>query len=424
MIRATAFVLLLITAAPQGLPATQAQDVNYDESKVPEYVLPDPLITSDGTPVEDVETWRSKRRPEILKLFEKYVYGRSPGRPEGMSFKVFDHEEKALGGRATRKQVTIRFSEVADGPSMDLLIYMPNHIESPVPVFLVLNFWGNHSIVMDPAIRLSPSWMRDNKNHGIVDHRSTETSRGKSTPRWAVEEIIDRGYALATYYYGDIDPDYNDGFQNGVQPLFYGPGQTRPKDAEWGSIAAWAWGLSRAMDYLETDNRIDAAHVAVMGHSRLGKTGATDERFAITISNDSGCGGAALSRRRFGEKVKRINTAFPHWFCTNFKAFNDRENELPVDQHMLVALIAPRPVYVASAAEDRWADPKGEFLSALNADPVYRLLGTPGLGTERMPEIDQPVMGTIGYHIRSGAHDVTDYDWAAYLDFADKHFGK
>lgn len=405
-----------------------AEDVNYDESKVPEYVLPDPLIANDGTPVKDAETWRGKRRGEILELFKKYVYGRGPGRPETMSFDVFDNEKNALKGHATRKQVTIRFSEEAAGPSLDLLIYVPNNAPSPVPVFLVLNFWGNHSIIMDPAIKLSASWMRENKEHGIVDHRSTEASRGKSTPRWAVKEILDRGYALATYYYGDIDPDYDDGYQNGVQPLFYDPGQTRPKDDQWGSIAAWAWGLSRAMDYLETDKRIDSTRVAVMGHSRLGKTalwaGATDERFAITISNDSGCGGAALSRRRFGEKVKRINTAFPHWFCTNFKAFNDRENELPVDQHMLVALIAPRPVYIASAAEDRWADPKGEFLSALHADPVYRLLGTPGLGTDHMPPMNQPVMGTIGYHIRSGVHDVTDFDWATYLDFVDKHFGK
>lgn len=425
MTRPFAITLLFLATLPAGMLAAVAQDPNYDESKVPEYELPDPLIANDGTPVTDAETWNAKRRPEILELFKKYVYGRSPGRPENMTFEVFDEDKHALDGRATRKQVTIHFSEQPDGPSLDLLMYVPNNVKGPVPAFLVLNFWGNHSILMDPAIKLSPSWMRDNPSHAIVDHLSTEASRGKSIPRWAVDEIIDRGYALVTYYYGDIDPDFDDGFQNGVQPLFYEQGQTRPKEDEWGSIGAWAWGLSRAMDYLETDDSIDHNKVAVMGHSRLGKTalwaGATDERFAIAISNNSGCGGAALSRRRYGEKVKRINTAFPHWFCTNFKAFNDREDELPVDQHMLVALIAPRPVYIASAVEDRWADPKGEFLSALNADPVYRLLGTAGLGTEKMPEINEPVHGTIGYHIRSGEHDVTDFDWAAYLDFADKH---
>jgi hypothetical protein len=413
-------LVALLAAAPA---TAQPAGANYDEAKVPAYTLPEPLRFVDGSPVRDAGDWTGRRRAEILRLFETQVYGRSPAAPAAMRSVVLETDPRALGGLATRRQVRVLLDGTETGPAFEILLYMPNAVSRPVPTFLGLNFGGNHTVRGDPGIRLSASWMREGP--GVADHRATDASRGSAAASWPVERILDRDYALATVYYGDLEPDHADGWKDGVRSRL-GPGTTgRFGPDDWGAIGAWAWGLSRALDVLAKDADVDGRRVAVIGHSRLGKTalwaGAQDERFAMVISNDSGEGGAALARRRFGETTETITKAFPHWFCSRYGEYAGREEALPLDQHELLALVAPRPLYVASATEDLWADPRGEFLAAQAAGPVYRLLGREGLGVADPPSPDRPVGGSIGYHLRTGTHALTAYDWEQYLDFADRH---
>jgi dienelactone hydrolase len=398
-----------------------------EQTKVPPYTLPDPLVCIDGTPVHEVATWQAKRRPELLGIFAREVYGHTPaGRPAAIRFEVTANDRTALGGRATRKEVTVWFTGKNDGARMHLLIYQPNGATAPVPVFVGLNFFGNHSVHADPGITLARPFIYHDADRYRPAAPGTvvkSEQRGVHAEKWQIEAVLARGFATATAWCHDLCPDRVDGLGENV-PALFGTGGTEQRAGDaWGAMGVWAWGLSRAMDYISTDAELDARRVAVHGFSRLGKAAlwaaAQDERFAMVVSIESGCGGAALSKRIYGETVGIINRNFPHWFAKNFRRYDDREAHLPVDQHQLLALMAPRPLYVASAAGDQWSDPRGEFLSAQGAEPVYALFGKKGLGVKTMPDLDTPVGATIGYHNRTGKHNVTAYDWAQFLSFAE-----
>ncbi|MCM8568472.1 acetylxylan esterase [Gramella jeungdoensis] len=411
------FLLILMLSLPSIM------FVQQDEMMGPATCeLPDLLTAEDGTKITSAEEWKRKRRPEILEMLKELMYGQAPEAPEDLKFIVFDDSENALGGIARRKQVAIYLEGKTDYHLLDMLIYLPKGQDEPVPVFLGLNFQGNHAINPDPAIRLSDKWVWIGAG-GSVDNHPTERSRGAVSSRWPIEMILDKGYGVATVYAGDLDPDYFDDFQNGIHSLY--PDLQKRGD-NFSTIGAWAWGLSRCMDYFETDPEISKDKVAVFGFSRMGKAaiwaGAKDERFAMVISNESGGGGAALSKRKVGEDIARLNNGNPHWFSKNFRQFNNNEAVMPFDQHMVISLIAPRPVYIASAEGDPGSDPEGEFLSAKYASPVYNLFGKETFKKVSFPKIDHPVMKNgMGYHIRSGKHDITEYDWEQYLKFADRY---
>jgi alpha-L-arabinofuranosidase len=392
---------------------------------------PDLLTMANGSAVRDPQTWWKERRPEIVELLETQQYGRFPnGKAVAKvqaKYRVELVDRKALGGKAVRKQVTISFPAVKDSPKLHLLLYVPAKTMGPVPVVLGLNFNGNQTVDADPGIYLPEIWVPDPANKGSrVKVRADEKTRGSAASQWQVEKILAAGYGLATIYCGDIEPDFAGGMKYGVRQMFVGKKGLAADD--WGAIGAWAWGLSRGLDYLQSESEVNGQKVAVFGFSRLGKAavwaGGRDQRFAMVISNESGQGGVGLSHRKAGETVEHLNTAFPHWFDANYKKYIGKEETLPVDGHFVLALSAPRPVYVASAVEDKSSDPVGEFLSAVAVSAVYKLLGKEGLPATEMPGLDKAVMGDVGYHVRSGKHDVTAYDWDRYIEFMGKHFGK
>ncbi len=420
MKRNTALLIAWILATAVSMLFAQ-RNVNYDEEKVPKYELPELLQLENGETVKSVQQWEKQRRPELMELFASRIYGHTPADKIDVTYEIVTDNPNAMGGKATVRQVRFIFSKGSEKREAILLLYLPNDAKGKVPVFVGYNFKGNHSTTNDITVLYSPVF------HLVKESEHPDWIRGNQTNRWPYEMIIDRGYAIATMCYHDIFPDDHKLKERSIIPLFPGYDPQKNAPEEWQAIGAWAWGSSRIVDFLETQAEIDSNKIAIMGHSRQGKAalwaGAQDERFKVVISNNSGCGGAALFRREYGETIDIINNAFPHWFCENFREYNKREQSLPVDQHQLIALIAPRKVYVASAEEDRWADPRGEFLSAYHAGPVYSLYGLSTIESDEMPELHAPIMKDVGYHIRAGKHDVTDYDWEQYIDFADMHFG-
>ena len=331
-------------------------------------------------------------------------------------------DQKLFGGKATLKLVTLSFAP-EDSPKINLMLVVPNERKSPAPVFLGLSFSANYTLVTNPLVPLPTAWM-NGRLPGVTNNRATEAGRGKLIEVWNIEQSIDRGYAVATIFCDDIQPDRTNA-ATGVREVFHG---SKNPEQDWGTIAAWAWGLQRAVDYLETDKNIDKKKIAVVGHSRLGKAailaGAFDERIALVIPLQAGCGGTSPARGKIGESIKRINTSFPHWFSGEFKKFNDGPERLPFDQHCLIALCAPRPVLLSNAVEDTWANPEGQFEMLKAADAVYRLAGGEGIASEKMPEVGRLMDSRLGYYIRPGKHSMTKDDWKIFLDFADKHFGK
>ncbi len=382
-------------------------DIVYDEAQIPSYQLPDVLLTVEGDRVETPEAWRNIRRPQILSLFSNLVYGRTP-QPESpikTTYEVLKSNDRFMNGKATRNDVKIKFENGNGVAEMTIIVFIPNAAEQPAPAFMIHSF--------------------DETTSNRFDEHPDQPDRLKNN--WPLGALLDRGYAFVAVHQTDLVGHNEVAFEKGIHPLFFKEGQSFPNADEWGVLSAVAYGGMRALDYLETEERVDHERVALMGHSKMGKaalwTAAQDERFGLVISAQSGCAGAALWRRRSGETLSKMVTRFPYWLNRNAWKFVDQEEDLPVDQHMLLALVAPRPVYVASGSEDGWADPRGEYLSAYHASEVYRLLGKTGLTSEASPALNEAIIQSdVGYHIKEGGHSVEMYDWLRFMDFADYHF--
>ncbi|MES2649681.1 MAG: acetylxylan esterase [Bacteroidota bacterium] len=394
--------------------------VNYEDSLAGDYILPDLFTLKNGKKVTDSNGWMKKRRPELVKLFEEHQFGKLPPKPAGMHFKIFDKGTPVLNGRAIRKQVTVYFTGDTSGYKMDLLIYLPANNVKPTPLLLLANFSANVNAVNDPGVKQSEVWTKEGKK--------VPASQITSASKINVDSFISEGIGIATVYYGDIEPDFKTGYKHGIRGNYLKPGETYPAANEWGAISAWSWGLSRAMDYFETDKQIDAKRIALQGTSRLGKTvlwtGARDTRFKMVIASCSGEGGAAISRRNYGENIKHMSdtSRYFYQFAPQWHKYAKDFNASPVDAHMLVALMAPRPLLLQTGDTDYWSDPKGEFLAAVAAEPVYRLFGKEGPGTNIMPAAGSKslLLNPLGYYMHAGGHGPILSDWPIYISYIKK----
>jgi hypothetical protein len=413
---------LTLAALVMSRPVVLAEEFPPPDQLKPQSGLPNPLVFFDGRKVESKEQWENERRPELKKLFQHYMYGKLPPTPKAFAVSATD-PKNCLDGKATFRQITLTFDQPKLAHKIRVLLIVPKRTEEPVPVFIGMNFCGNHTVLDDPSIEIPSSWIYKSCA-GVENDHATEKGRGSQQDVWNADLIVERGYALATFYSGDVDPDTAD-FADGLNAELYDLSKTLPGDGS-ATIACWAWGYHRVVDYVLTDKNFDGKRIIAVGHSRNGKTSllaaAMDERIALSIPHQAGCGGTAPSRTSDtrAESVLKINTSFPHWFCDNFTLFNEQTDRLPFDQHCLVALCAPRPVLFTNAEEDLWANPSGQFEMLKAATPVYELLGAQGLKAEKLPPHNELVASRLGYFIRPGKHSMTRADWEVFLDFADK----
>lgn len=418
-------------SASPGPAVVAGIPVNYDQSKVGTYTLPDPLTLDNGKPVKNAKTWYKKRRPEILKMIETQQFGVMPPRPKDESFEVTDKGTLALNGKAIRKQITIHLSKDPSWPTIHVLEYIPANAKKPVPMYFDINFGPVQNAVNDPGI--TPQKIRDNKTNELVTPRPRGRGFGAGFGAIDVAPFLDAGIGVATFYYAELDPDTLNGFSHGIRAKYIKPGQADTNEGragdDWGSISAWAWGMSRVEDYFETDKSVDAKRVAIHGVSRLGKTvvwaGAYDPRFAAVIASCSGEGGAALSHRDYGETIAHLvaPSRYPYQFARNYAKYAGFPDKAPFDSNMLLTLIAPRPVLLQTGSTDYWSDPKGEFLAEVAAGPVYKLLGKQGLGTDVWPAAKVPIFSNgLNYYMHQGGHGMVPSDYAIYVQFLKAQF--